>query len=171
MVKRSKEETKSPARTGTRLTNVEQEDRLLDCEQHLIRLRSSRRVESAMAKKYGVSRRTARRWLQRVRERWAEDANGEGEEIRAERRTNYRATLNEVIAVAMNRTRSVRDGDGFVKVADPDLRAALSAVEQLRRLDGVDAAEAPRVFDARVSGNVGLTDIFASLASETAKDS
>lgn len=153
----------------TRPTLNEQEERVLDAEQHLVRLRSSRRVEAALSKKYGVTRRTVRRWVKQVRDRWAEEAEGEGEELRMERRTNYRATLNEVIAQAMNRTRTVKDGDGTKRVPDPDLRSALSAIEQLRRLDGVDAAEAPRIFDARVSGNVGLTDIFGSLANESEK--
>jgi len=138
---------------GKRPAREIMEERLADCETHLVRLRVSDRVEIAMSKKYSVSRRTVRRWVHAIHERWEEESRDDTASKRAMRRSDYRAVLNETLAMALNHveTHTTTMPDGTViekKVPKPDLRTALNSVFQLRKLDGVDAPEAPQRIDA-----------------------
>jgi hypothetical protein len=129
---------------GKRPAREELEERLGETEAHLVRLRVSDRVEIVLARKYGVSRRTVRRWVQTVHEKWAAESQDDSASKRAMRRSDYRSVLNDALALAMNRTKIEADEHGSMRKApDPDIKTALHVVAQLRKLDAVDAPEAP----------------------------
>lgn len=127
------------------------EERLAETEQAIVRLRSSYRVETTLAKKYNVDARTVRKWMTEVRKRWKAAAI---EVDRDAHRNELAATLNEVVFQAMNKSFIVKNADGSVVLdtnpasptygrpvvkANPDLQRVLHAVSQLRSLYGVDA--------------------------------
>lgn len=134
-----------------RVTKLEFEERLADTEQYLLRFRSRTRVMSFLGKKWDVTPSTVSHWITKVHERWRANAKATN---RDEKRDEAEATLNEVIFLAMNRTRSVTVMEDIVdpetgqvtgsraktvQRPDPDNQRVLHAVAQLRALNGLDA--------------------------------
>lgn len=130
---------------GVRRTKLELEAVYADVEEYLVRVRSYAKVKRALADKYDVTPKHVTEWIKVVHERWRADAKDEDRETK---RDGMRATLNEIVSLAMNRTEIVRDGDGKpvidpktnqpMRRARPDLQRALHATHQLRALDGLD---------------------------------
>jgi hypothetical protein len=141
---------------GRRPTTVQLEDFLSDTEQHLVRLRDEHKAVNLLAAKHGVDKLTVRRWVKVVRKRWGDEAKAfDRDEMRGE----MTATLNEIIALALNTQVPLRERTGELarypaKLADgvtphpkggeviyklqPDKDAALKAIAQLRSLWGLD---------------------------------
>lgn len=134
-----------------RVAQEQYEEQLAETEAAMVRLRSSYRVETTLAKKFSVHPRTVRKWMAAVRKRWKASAS---EIDRESHRNDLAATLNEVIFQAMNKSFIVKNDDGTVVVdtnpasptygkpivkANPDLQRVLHGVMQLRSLYGVDA--------------------------------
>lgn len=122
------------------------EEHLAETEQALVRLRAKYRVQQHLVTKYGIAPRTARKWIEAVRRRWGAEAE---QTDRTAKRNEMRATLNELLHQALNKTIVVKNPDGTVVVdpqsgrpvvkLQPDLQRALHASAQLRALDGLDA--------------------------------
>lgn len=154
-----------------RLSNGERERRIRDTENHLIRLGRTRAVEEALSKRYGVARRTVRKWIQWVRAEWAEQAKEEekalGMTIREARRLQHRQMLQDLWAQAASRTEVVRDKEGNVVMEErdgdtrpavrpnPNYHAMLQASKQLRYLDALDQ---PAVKHVHMTGGVSEKD-------------
>jgi hypothetical protein len=132
-------------------------DRLAFTAEMMVRLRSSRRVEVEVSKRFGVDPRTVRAWMKRVRELRREEM-GAVDRIMA--RDDMRESLNTAAALAIGRMHVVKDKDGnpimedFIDPAtgqvlkrvamraNPDLQRFLHACRELVHLDGL-AEEAP----------------------------
>lgn len=126
------------------------DERLRDTERLLIRRRSYSDVERELANKHGVTKRTARKWIQQVRARWREESDAEDA---PEARAALVEQLNAVISDAWNHREVVKDGDGKVVLdqnpaspgygkpilkPSPRHQQILHAVSQLRALQGAD---------------------------------
>lgn len=138
------------------------ERRLEEVEELLVRRVRTPKVEAHCAKKYGVSTRMVRKYIRRVRDRWAEEAAALGPRAREERRAQMRATLETILSEALMRQVPLKDAVGTPMinpatgkphmVASPDHRSALHACRQLAHLD---ALEEPKVQHLHHSGIVG----------------
>jgi hypothetical protein len=130
---------------GVKRTKLELEAVYADVEEYLVRVRSHAKIKRAIATKYDVTPKHVSGWIKVVHDRWRAQA---GDENRDTKRDGMRATLNELLSMAMNRTDVVRGPDGKIvyeangepkRRARPDIQRALHATHQLRALDGLDA--------------------------------
>ncbi|MEQ8721011.1 MAG: hypothetical protein RID81_07020 [Sandaracinaceae bacterium] len=158
------DETLEPGRT--RADAFELERRLEYVEERLVLRLSTARVQREVAERYGVTTRTARDYIRKVRDRWNEEASTED---RVERRNHMRASVNDIFVQAMTRRVPVlerggapvleEDPDGGsrpVEREEPDLKTAIRAAETLCRLDGL--------YDAKGAAQ----DVLGELGSELA---
>lgn len=142
------------------------EAKLRDTERHLVSLGHRASVVEVLSKKYSVTSYTVESWINKVRRRWAKQAEEEekalGVPLREGRRTHLRFMLLEIHAKASARTEVVRDKNGNVVIENgrpvvrpnPNLQASLQVMRQLRALDALDA---PRVQHVHHSGSVETT--------------
>lgn len=128
----------------SRARGEEKEARTREIEDAMARRMPFSQIEAYFMKRWGVSARTVRRYMQDVRTMWAEEAQAED---RVERRTHMRASLNSIYAKAMTRTVVVKDADGKpildgngrpLTIESPDTRSAIQAARTLIQLDGLD---------------------------------
>lgn len=105
---------------------------LADTEEALVTLRNSWRVELHLAKRHGVTTRTARKWMARVRAKWRADATTVDRDAR---RDDMRATLTTILASALMRTEMVKDKDGDFVFAMERVQQADGTLVELRKLD------------------------------------
>lgn len=162
------------AKSG-RVTQEVYEEQLAETEQAITRLRSGYRVEQHLARKFKVNPRTARKWMQVVRQRWRDAAVEVDKEAH---RNDIAAILNDVIFQAANKSLIVKNDDGTVVVdtnpnspgfgkpivkSNPDLQRVLHAVIQLRSLYGTDATTTVAV---RVSKDLDAMPDLSKLSPE-----
>jgi hypothetical protein len=139
-----------------RVSEEELQNRLSETARLLIRRRSYLDVERGLAQAFKVDKRTARKWIAKVKAQWRADA---AVETADESRDDLIQQLDAVIALAYSNTVVIKDskGDpvldqaqllpngqpnpGYMKPlvkADPKIQHILHAVSQLRALKGAD---------------------------------
>jgi len=146
---------------------VEMERRYLSVEAALARGMSPLAIEVWAADKWGVKGRAVRDWIMEVRRRWTREA---ADEDRTELRNRMRATLREIVQLALNRVEVVRDRHGepmrdergqVMTMQAPELGPASFAARTLCQLDGLLETK------LKVEGPSGLTvSIFARWTEE-----
>lgn len=125
------------------------------------KLRSPYRVYDFIGRRWKLEKRQVQRYMQKVRQRWEEQATfAPKPEVREYRRNHTRATLDAIIHDSLMRTEIVKNEDGSVVMDEreymqdgltknpnykrpltrpnPDRRAALYAVRLLASLDGLN---------------------------------
>lgn len=80
-------------------------------------------------------------YITAVRQRWADESKAG----RSSRRNEMRERYNLVYQRAMNQKITVRVGGQLIEKSKPDYHAAVSALRELCRLDGLNAAEKVQV--------------------------
>lgn len=136
---------------GKPSSRLVREQRVRELEDALVAGVGRERALASLAAKWGVSDRTARRYMATVLERWAEAE----EEGYAERRAKVRAQIEAQILRAVTRKRYARDPATrkpivlnpeeveagappvYQREADPDERTISRALDLLIRLDGL----------------------------------
>lgn len=122
-------------------------DRVRVAETLLIQRVRVSTVIAHLVRAYGVSERQAQRYVEKVRDGWRAGAPRDLE-TREQRRDEVRATIDEVIRLAMQARKPLRAPDGGpvlgqdgepVTVAAPDLRAALHGLRLAIQLDALEA--------------------------------
>lgn len=157
-----------PARealTMAKTSKVEHEMRLLETEQLMIRVVNPAQIRYSLVKKHGVQEATVDTWMSTVRKRWEKDVAARSAampEVREERRLQMRQMLYDAIAQANARRKVVRDRGGKVMLdpqtgepitkPDPDLKSALTAMNQLRELDALDMPKSAHLLVGNTSG-------------------
>ena len=117
---------------GPKCNRAQREGRLVVVEDMMYRrLLASNVIQRVLAKEWGITTRTVRKYQFRVRER-ARLATEANPDPRITRESLTETTVN-VLNLALDRIKLV----GGAKVADPDLRTALRAVERLQELHGL----------------------------------
>jgi hypothetical protein len=146
---------------------------MADCEEAMVTLRSSYRVEQYMMQKHKLGARQVQRYMSKVRKAWRAKASLENRE---DRRDNIRETLATILRTALTRTELVKNDAGQTVFAmergpngeerrrldsrgfpipmtrpKPDLQRALHACNQLRHLDALDEPfKAKLIIDAEL---------------------
>lgn len=138
-----------------RTDNDEIARRLDEVETLMARRLSTSKVCQWAAAKYSITERQARKYVQKIRERWAAESSTVD---RAAKRDQLRATAESIVAHALSRSEVVRDADGNPIVDPttnrplvrevPDLKTAIRGADVLARLDGL-YQDKLRVEDAR----------------------
>lgn len=126
------------------------EDRIRVAETLLLQRVRIGSVVAHLVRTYGVSERQAQRYVAKVREGWRRGAPRDVE-TREARRDEVRATIDEVIRLAMQRRKPLRGPDGGpvfapgttdpIMVPEPDLRAALHGLRLAMQLDALEAPD------------------------------
>ncbi len=131
-------------------------DRLNQVEAALATCVPEPQIRRRLAAQFGVSEATAGQYIKEVRDRWREDAIASGSMDREARRDQVRMQLQTVVMRAMN-AQSSTGGKNPVTYPDPDLRAAIAGLRELKNLDGLDDA-APETAGPTIHSqfNVGL---------------
>jgi hypothetical protein len=137
---------------------------LADVEQIMLTVRRPLLVQQHIATRFGVSLRTARRYVSEVYKKWRDHEKqfDTAPALRESRRNNARATFELVVALAINRTEVVKNEDGKVLLDEreflgdpalkqrnpafklpvtrpkPDLMRVIHALNAWRHLDGLD---------------------------------
>lgn len=150
-------------------TRAEVEDRIRVAETLLVQKVRESTVVEHLCRAYDVSERQAARYVKAVRERWRAGAPRDLVS-RERRRDELRASIDEAVRRAFQRTKAVndakgrplmrtrtlRDPDGTIEtieepitVADPDLRAALHGLRLAMVLDGLEQPTGREIVAAR----------------------
>ena len=163
-----------------RVTKEVMAEQLAYTAELMVRLRSSYRVEQSLNGRYGCDERTARRWMQRVREM----RRAEASTINVDNaRDDMRDSLNAVAALALGRSQVVKNDDGSVVMTrqtkpdgtvveqptykpNPDLQRALHA---LRELIHLDALASPTTQTIKVDADIGVMPDLKKMGPQAAK--
>lgn len=117
--------------------------RLDETETLMARRLSTSRVSQLVAAKYGVTERQARKYIRKIRDRWAAESSSQD---RSAKRDQLRATAEAIVSAALNKSEVVRDAAGNpvldssgspVMRETPDLKTAIRGADVLARLDGL----------------------------------
>src|SRR5262245_44755923 len=122
----------------------ESRERMAYCAEMMIRLRDTKKVCDAMTRKYGIGYSAGLDWMTRVRKQWRQEAEGRDVD---DYRNDARATMNQVLAIALSKTSVVKGKDGNPVIdpqtgqpivrATPDLTHTIQAQRVLMDLDGL----------------------------------
>jgi hypothetical protein len=144
----------------------EQARRLAYTAELMVRLRSTSRVITELRARYGASDRTAKRWMQQVRQLRREEQVSI--DVQSQR-DDMRETFNMIVALALGKTVPIKNPDGSIVMEDitdsagrqvrraamraaPDLQRAIQALRELVHLDGLaQPAKAEIKIDADVT--------------------
>lgn len=132
-----------------RASKAETAERIEAVEQALIAGTSRSRIERLYAKRWGLKERQIRRYIQKVEERWAEEAAKEEKahpDHRMVRRNWVREVLRAQLLRASARRRTLKDAEGGelvdedgnpITTPDPDEKTVTQVVRTMIKLDGL----------------------------------
>lgn len=123
--------------SGNGVSVEERDQRIADCEEVMLTELNSNQQQAKLAKKWGVQRRTVRRYQTLVRQQWAIEGKLTGD--RETRRTEMREILRNALGMCLRRKTYMPRGKGEepLEVPDPDMASAERFITRLCEFDGL----------------------------------